>query len=347
MYTCSIDAATALNLVQSVTPGWRRHEQREPKLRHGHHIFLESEQARIDAAVAISTEKEPVASAMATLASPSSQPLPNISGPPVSTPARVGASSANPASDDAHFAPHPSPANLQFAPAVGTLTATQQLTPQVVSALMALPDKDANDANVVTALAAVAGQHVNTAAAAAARNGIINEAAAYQIVHPSGSSNNIHALRFALASDVAPTAVQQAASTIDSRPPIVAANAGAPVSTPVILGQHPQMDRTMYPQQPGISIHRRRQPSPATAAAGGGTAVNAAARAARAAVKRQRRAYAAAAKCERENEILKAGGCLERRGCPCTKCREKHAAARAANSAAATERMQTIRQDRC
>ena len=104
------DAATALNLVQSVTPGWRRHEQREPKLRHGHHIFLESEQARIDAAVAISTEKEPVASAMATLASPSSQPLPNISGPPVSTPARVGASSANPASDVAHFTPLPSPA---------------------------------------------------------------------------------------------------------------------------------------------------------------------------------------------------------------------------------------------
>ena len=293
---------------------------------------------------------------MATLASPSSQPLPNISGPPVSTPARVGASSANPATDVAHFEPHPSPAHLQFAPAVGTLTATQQLTPQVVSALMALPDKDANDANVVTALAAVAGQHVNTAAAAAARNGIINEAAAYQIVHPSGSSNNIHALRFALASDVAPTAVQQAASTIDSRPPIVAANAGAPVSTPVILGQHPQMDRTMYPQQPGISIRRRRKPSPTTAAAGAGTAAHAAARAAlkrqkrandAAAKKRQKRAYAAAALCERENEIVKVGGCLGKKGCLCDQCKEKRAAAHAAHSTAAKERMQTIRQDPC
>ena len=66
------DAATTLDLVESVTPGWRRHERREPKLRHGHHIFLASEQARIDAAVANSQAKEPVVSAMATLASLSS-----------------------------------------------------------------------------------------------------------------------------------------------------------------------------------------------------------------------------------------------------------------------------------
>ena len=115
------------------------------------------------------------------------------------------------------------------------------------------------------------------------------------------------------------------------------------------------MDRTMYPQQPGISIHRRRQPSPATAAAGGGTAAHAAVRAAlkrqkrandAAAKKRQKRANDAAAKRERDNEILKAGGCLKRKGCPCTKCQKQREAARAAHSAAAPQRMQTIRQDR-
>ena len=169
------------------------------------------------------------------------------------------------------------------------------------------------------------------------------EAAAYRIVCPPGSSNNIHALRFQLSHGVAPTAAQQAASTLDSRPSTVAASVGAPVSAPVVLG--PQMERTVHPLPPGTSIRRGRTPSPASALAGGGADAAAREKAGeRAAAKRQKRAEEAASKLLVDTAVLNAGGCLNKKGCPCTACNAKREAARAADSAAAQERMQKKRQ---
>ena len=124
----------------------------------------------------------------------------------------------------------------------------------------------------------------------------------------------------------------------------VAASVSAPVSAPVVLGHH-----TVHPLPSSTSIRRRRTPSPAMAAAGGGAAADVAAREKadeRAAPKRQKRADKAAAKHQADMAILNASGCLNKKGCPCTTCKEKRAAVRVAHSAAAKERMQNLRQHR-
>ena len=343
------DVATALGIADKVTPGWKRHVAREPKVRHGDYFFLKAEKKRlqdaraaadafvIDAADSAVTADpsanvggislnvvvagQPQPHAASARAANHAHPLVGVRGPAVVLPPPAGATAT-----ESLTASGWSPA------AKRTRTETQRmssvldcvagpLTPELADTLLSLRGKDQDNGQLVTGLAYATGRFMRAGQANNAVKNIHEEEEIYS--GPAGltaAGRNIHNLRNNLRSGCEPDAEQRGLSTVSSKPVGVGGSAGDPIPLPMMLtGHHEDMELTMNPDvtadDDGDGIARQQQP------AEGGQAdyqqeYN----------KRRRENRAAQREYnDRQRELEDAaaamtGQCLQRRGCKCNEC---------------------------
>ena len=352
------DVATALGIADKVTPGWKRHVAREPKVRHGDYFFLKAEKQRlqdaraaadtfvIDAAVSavtadpsanvdgislnVAAAGQPQRHAANARAGNPAQPPVGVRGPAVVLPPPAGATATESlaASGWSHAAKRTRTETQRMSSVLECVAGP--LTPGLADTLLSLRGKDQDNGQLVTGLAHATGRFMRAGQANKAVLNILEEEEIYS--GPAGltaAGRNIHRLRKNLRTDCEPDAEQRGLSTVSSKPAGAGGSARDPIPLPMMLtGQHEDMELTMNPD---VTAQQQLHTGPAGGVQGQTEVQN---RDEYLQLYNERRKAERAAQRQLENAAAAlAGQCMKRRGCTCNECVVERKAKRKAGDA--------------